>query len=129
MADAPYLDRRNLRAGMRVAVAVSGGADSVGTTVADAAGAGFEAFLRNGFEGGFGGRAPQVVEDDVDAVIELGAEGGDERVRGLIEGDDSIGSEGLKFFQRHRVASGSDNAARSAAFGYLYGELTRSATT
>ena len=30
MADAPYLDRRNLRAGLRVAVAVSGGADSVG---------------------------------------------------------------------------------------------------
>ena len=54
--------------------------------VADARSGLVEAFLRDGGEEGFGGRAPEVVEDDVDAVGgELVAEGGGEGFGGLVE--------------------------------------------
>ena len=41
----------------------------------------------------FGGAAPEIVEHDIHACFELAAEGGDEGIAVLVEGDDGVGAE------------------------------------
>ncbi len=80
--------------------------------------------LRDGGKEGFGGRAPEVVEDDVDAVgCELVSEGGGEGFGRLVEADDGVGAEGGELGEGLRVAAGGNDAASSSGLGDLHGEL------
>src|SRR5271170_5639826 len=55
---------------------------------------------------------------------QLGAEGGDQRIRLLTEGNHAVGAEPLQFFEPLWIAPGGDDAARPEALGDLYGKLT-----
>ena len=96
--------------------------------VAEAPGFVVESFLDDRGEEGFGGRAPEVVEDDVDFVIgDFVAKGGDEAVAILIEEDGGFGAEGFGFFEGPGVAADGDDAASAEAAGDLHGEVTGAA--
>src|SRR5580658_10565241 len=105
-------------------VQADGGAGAVADLdIAETPGCVVEAFLHDGGEEGFGGWAPKVVEDDVDAVIDLGTKGGDEGFAVLVEGDDGVGTEGFGFFECLGIAADRDNAFRAKATGDLHGEV------
>src|SRR5260370_21281919 len=72
----------------------------------------------------FGGRTPQVVDDDVEAgVPTFASEGLGEIPAGLGEADDHVSSKLVKSIQYLFVPSGGDHPSSAEELGRLYGEL------
>lgn len=82
-----------------------------------------EALLHDSCQQGFGGRAPQVVEDHVNFPGQFGTKGGDERVVVLVERDDSVGAARPGFFKSLGIAAHRDDALRTEATGNLHSHL------
>src|SRR5579862_4382368 len=96
--------------------------------VTDAARGMIQPFLLDGSQHAFGGSAPQIVEDDVDAIaVNLVPKGAHQRIAILTQREGGVGAHRAQGVQRPLIASRRDDASRPEPLRDLHCQLTGAA--